>query len=188
MIKTVLQNYKDLFVHLMMGFLLVMATIFNLIMFFYSEFSHATVSVITFIDILFVIFFCIRRIENKLNQITNEQFLNFLNFSKGKIFFTDISSFLGEQAFVSFFGTFTIITSKHLILKNSFLGGIYLTLLFVFTVSFTVISASRLLLIISSIDISRMLKVIFLVLMAMMMHIFYIIGLRIGAITEISWL
>ncbi|RKG29390.1 hypothetical protein [Acinetobacter tianfuensis] len=187
-IKNIVENLKELSVHLSYGFLFVVATLFNAFMFYYSDLSNRSVFVITFIDLLFVFFYSTRWINSKISNISNEAFLDFLNFKKEKLYFTDISGFLGEQAFVSFLATFIIITGKRLLEIDGLLGGIYTGLLFIISMIFTSLSASRMILILVYLKWNKLVLMLLFLMLSAIMHIFYIIGLRIGASTSITWL
>jgi hypothetical protein len=92
--------------------------------------------------LLFATYPYLRKLEHK---VSDQELLNFLDVSQGKIKFPNITNFLGEQALGSLFATLTIVYGREIFeaTKSGALAAIFVFIAFLMTITITTLSLTR---------------------------------------------
>ncbi|MCL6232481.1 MULTISPECIES: hypothetical protein [Acinetobacter] len=142
--------------------------------------SQVDVLIIVFINLILLLFFLYPYLNKISKKISNDDFLSFLNVSKGSIKFTDLTTFLGEQALGSLLATLTIVYGREVfkITNSGAITAIFIYIIFLLTISITTLSLAKISLQTINLNLNRFKEFLLIIIFFFITYWAYIGGLK----------
>lgn len=179
-------EFKSIFYHYYIWLIVFTSTFLNFLG--YKNFGYSSsgnVFVIVFLNLFFLLFATIPYLKILENKVSDQELLSFLDVPQGKIKFTNITNFLGEQALGSLFATLTIVYGKEIfnITRSGALTAILIFIVFLITISITTLSLTRVSLQIINLKYPRKIELLLILFAFFITYWLYIGGLKLAPTT-----